>query len=57
MLKILGYEPSHMGLRGTSSARDMTGKINLCFCGKKFAVTCCLDHKASNDLGYFLDGL
>lgn len=63
MLKILGYEPSHLGWGGTSPARDMTGKINLCFCSKKFAVTCCLDlHMRffsvfTNDLGHFLDWL
>lgn len=31
---------------GASSARDMTGKINLCFCCKKFAATCCPGHEA-----------
>lgn len=50
MVKILGYEPSHLGEGGTNPARDVRGKINLCFCGEKFAVTCCLDHKAAHQL-------
>lgn len=35
MVKILGYEPSHLGWGGTSPARDMGRKIHLCFCVKK----------------------